>query len=125
MELTGHAGKVRSIAYSKKLNKIISGGEDVNIGVESNHQGTVLIHSLPELTPVDANRSSVPTEDPDASITDHNGIVLGVAVSDEVDGTHYMASVGNDYALYVYNITGRVRRVWDNTKAHNGLVWNS
>lgn len=29
MELTGHAGKVRSVAYSKELRLIISGGEDV------------------------------------------------------------------------------------------------
>lgn len=54
------------------------------------------------------------------ALTDHDGIVLGVAVSDEVDQTYYMASVGNDYALHVYNITGRVKRVWDESQAHKG-----
>ena len=79
-----------------------------------------MIHSLPELDPVEANRSSVPTEDPHSILTDHNGIVLGVAVSDEVDRAYYLASVGNDYALYVYDITGRIKRVWSESQAHKG-----
>ena len=111
MELTGHAGKVRSVAYSKELRLIISAGEDVRSVDGFLFQGTVLIHSLPELDPVEANRSSVPSEDPQVVVTDHDGIVLGVAVSDEV---------GNDYALYVYDITGRVKRVWSESRAHNG-----
>ena len=46
--------------------------------------------------------------------------MLGVAVSDEVDGKHYLASVGNDYALFVYTLDRRARSAWHQQDAHKG-----
>ena len=55
------------------------------------------IHAVPELSPVDPSHPGSPSEEaPEKVLEDHNGIVLDVAVSDEVDGKHYLASVGND-----------------------------
>ena len=45
---------------------------------------------------------------------------VGVAVSDEVDGKHYLASVGNDYALFVYTLDRRARSAWHQQDAHKG-----
>lgn len=80
-----------------------------------------MIHDIPEFSPVDPNHNGVPEEeDASAILEDHNGIVLGVAVSDEVDGKHYLASVGNDYALFVYTLDRRARSAWHQQDAHKG-----
>lgn len=77
------------------------------------------IHSLPELSPVDPVHAGSPEEElPDHVLEDHHGIVLDVAVSDEVDGKHYLASVGNDYALFVYTIGRHIRLAWSEPAAH-------
>ena len=79
-----------------------------------------MIHSIPELQPQDANHSGRPEEDnPEVILDDHTGIVMDVAVSEEVNGNHYLASVGNDYALHVYTIGKRASRVWSRPRAHN------
>ena len=77
-------------------------------------------HILPELSPVDPMRMRVPTEGPDAFVSDHNGIVLDVAASDEVDGRYYIASVGNDYAIYVYDVKRSFSQKWKQAGAHEG-----
>ena len=80
-----------------------------------------MIHDIPEFSPVDPNHNGVPEEEDASAIPeDHNGIVLGVAVSDEVDGKHYMASVGNDYALFVYTLDRRACSAWHQQNAHKG-----
>lgn len=109
--LTGHAGKVRSVAFSKPLGLVASAGED----------GMVLLHSLPELGPVDVARTITPTEDAERTLTDHDGMVTGVAMSDDVDGSVYLASVGSDYALNLYNVSRSCKRVLCE-KAHQGIV---
>ena len=111
MTLTGHAGKVRSVAFSKPLGLVASAGED----------GMVLLHSLPELGPVDVARTITPTEDAERTLTDHDGMVTGVAMSDDVDGSVYLASVGSDYALNLYNVSRSCKRVLCE-KAHQGFV---
>ena len=77
-------------------------------------------HVLPELGPVDPMRMHVPTEGPDGIVSDHNGIVLGVAASDEVDGRYYIASVGNDYSIYVYDVKHSFNQKWEQAGAHDG-----
>ena len=79
-----------------------------------------MMHQLPEFSPVDPMRMTIPMEEADAVVTDHNGIVLGVAASDEVDGSYYVASVGNDYALFVYSVNRSFNRVWNQARAHDG-----
>lgn len=79
------------------------------------------IHAIPELSPVDPAHAGSPEEDlPDVVLEDHHGIVLDVAVSDEVDGKHYLASVGNDYALFVYTLGSHTRQAWSEPAAHRG-----
>lgn len=79
-----------------------------------------MVHSIPELRPQDANHSGKPEEDgPDVILDDHTGIVMDVAISDDVSGRHYLASVGNDYNLHVYTVGKRVSRAWSRERAHN------
>lgn len=79
-----------------------------------------MVHSLPELQPQDAAPSGRPAEDdPEVILDDHTGIVMDVAVSDDVKGCHYLASVGNDYMLNVYTAGKRVSRAWTQDRAHN------
>lgn len=81
------------------------------------------IHAVPELSPVDPSHPGSPSEEaPEKVLEDHNGIVLDVAVSDEVDGKHYLASVGNDYALFVYTLGEHTRLAWSDSAAHRGWV---
>jgi WD40 repeat protein len=55
---------------------------------------------------------------------DHDGAVLDVAVSDEVNGAWYLASVGNDYALYVHVLSQEEeKKVWGQRRAHEGLEY--
>ncbi|KAK8831328.1 hypothetical protein WA577_001434 [Blastocystis sp. JDR] len=111
--LTGHVGKVRSLAFCPDLKLLASASED----------GTVAIHTVPELSPVDPSHPGSPSEEaPEKVLEDHNGIVLDVAVSDEVDGKHYLASVGNDYALFVYTLGKHTRLAWSDSAAHRGVV---
>ena len=79
------------------------------------------IHSVPELSPVDPSHMGSPAEEaPDMVLEDHHGIVLDVAVSDEVDGKYYLASVGNDYAMFVYTLGHHARQAWNEPAAHRG-----
>ena len=102
---------MRSVAFSKPLGVVASAGED----------GMVLIHSLPELSPVDVSRAVTPTEDAERTLTDHDGMVTGVALSDDVDGSFYLASVGSDYVLNLYNASQGFKRVLCE-KAHQGFA---
>ena len=79
-----------------------------------------MIHSIPELEPQEATHNGHPKEDdPDIILDDHTGIVLGVAISDDVNGTHYLASVGNDYTMNVYTVGKRASLYWKQQQAHN------
>ena len=85
-----------------------------------------MIHSIPELHPLDSSHNGRPEEDEaDQILDDHNGIIMDVAVSDEVDNTYYLASVGNDYALKVYNTGKHTSLAWDKENAHNAyaIIW--
>lgn len=85
-----------------------------------------MIHSIPELQPQDPNHTGRPEEDSaDVILDGHNGIVMDVAVSDEVNGQYYLASVGNDYSLYVYTISKRTSHAWNKERAHNSYGYNS
>ena len=57
-----------------------------------------------------------------AVLEDHDGIVLDVAVSEEIDGAYYLASVGNDYMLNVYDVTRRGSRIASLHQAHEGVI---
>lgn len=79
-----------------------------------------MIHSTPELQPQDAAPSGRPAEDdPEVILDDHTGIVMDVAVSDNVKDSYYLASVGNDYAINVYSVSTRAHKVWTQVHAHN------
>lgn len=79
-----------------------------------------MMHFIPELQPQDASPSGHPAEEhPIAILDDHTGIVMDVAVSDEVDGEYYLASVGNDYNLNVYTVKQSAQLVWNEPSAHN------
>ena len=60
--------------------------------------------------------------DPDIILDDHTGIVLGVTISDDVNGTHYLASVGNDYTMNVYTVGKRASLYWKQQQAHNSYI---
>ena len=82
-----------------------------------------MIHSIPELEPQEATHNGHPKEDdPDIILDDHTGIVLGVTISDDVNGTHYLASVGNDYTMNVYTVGKRASLYWKQQQAHNSYI---
>ena len=79
-----------------------------------------MIHSIPEFHPLDGNHNGRPEEDEAEQILDdHHGIIMDIAVSDEVDNHYYLASAGNDYALRVYQTGKHTSLAWAEDNAHN------
>ena len=83
-----------------------------------------MIHVLPELGAknIMAGDVSPPEEEPIEKIEDHTGVVLDVALSDDMDDCYYMASVGNDYSLHVYHLDKKVSSLFSIVPAHDAVV---
>ena len=79
------------------------------------------IYDMPEFRVKDTS-NDILIQTSTAVLEDHDGIVLDVAVSEEIDGAYYLASVGNDYMLNVYDVTRRGSRIASLHQAHKGVI---
>ena len=104
---TGHSGKITCMAVNPATKLLASGGYDSQL----------LLHVLPE------SASTTTTITPVCSKSDHNGIITCLDLSSSINGKFYVATGGNEYAMYVYSLQNTsCHLLWKIPSAHNGVL---
>lgn len=80
-------------------------------------QSQLLLHVLPEPS------LTTTTVSPVYSKSDHNGIITCLDMSSSINGKFYVATGGNDYALFIYSLQNTsCHLLWKVPSAHNGII---
>ncbi|KAK8800683.1 hypothetical protein WA158_000008 [Blastocystis sp. Blastoise] len=116
LQYVGHSGKVTAIDSSKELGILVTGSEDFS----------VRFWHIPDdlsVVPVNRNRNEIPQETCYHTEVLHHGAIFGVNISDSVDGSIYVSTVGNDYTMFTYKMNDEYPELyWTQHNAHKGVV---